>query len=174
MSVAVRRFEPLQVANVCAAVLPGVLFAVGLLVLRGDMRFPWLTGDAPLPWQLGIVAVAGTLATAAGVADWQYHRRGGRRVGHAERRAEFLALFGGGLPLFVLMSLATLSPEPRHLLIPVLVVAGATLVLICYDEFTFHRRCSRLESMLHRVLTIGMGIAWLAWAQWCFVEHGGA
>jgi hypothetical protein len=44
--------------------------------------------------------------------------------------------------------------------------------MICYDEFVFHRkRCGRYETMLHRLLVFGNGIAWLAWMHWCFVRE---
>jgi hypothetical protein len=43
--------------------------------------------------------------------------------------------------------------------------------MICYDEFVFHRRCGWFESFTHRLLTCGNGLAFLAWAHWCFVRE---
>ena len=48
-----------------------------------------------------------------------------------------------------------------------------TVVLICYDEFLFHRRCGRFETLMHRLLTFGNGLAFLAWVHWCFVRGVG-
>jgi hypothetical protein len=44
-------------------------------------------------------------------------------------------------------------------------------VMICYDEFVFHRRCRRFETFTHRLLTCGNGLAFLAWSHWCFVRE---
>jgi hypothetical protein len=107
----------------------------------------------------------------AGIADWRFHRSGKAAIGAREHHSELLALAAGGLPLFVLMTVASLMPRPQVLLVPVLVVLLFTVVAICYDEFVFHRkRCGRYETMLHRLLVFGMGIAWLAWVNWCFVR----
>ena len=59
------------------------------------------------------------------------------------------------------------------LLLPIIVVALFTATLICYDEFVFHRkRCGVYETLLHRLLVFGNGVAWLAWMHWCFVREG--
>ncbi|MBZ4417779.1 hypothetical protein K8638_14905 [Myxococcus sp. RHST-1-4] len=160
-----------------ASLVPGVLFGVALVALSRTPRFAWLTEPSLYPWELWVVAVAGTVATAAGVADWVHHRAAGLRVGPNEHKAELLALAGGGLPLFLLMCAASVAPRPLVFLLPVLVVLMGTLVLICYDEFVFHRRrCGRFEALLHRTLLTGHGLAFLAWAHFCFVRerlHGG-
>jgi hypothetical protein len=74
------------------------------------------------------------------------------------------------------MLLASCSTTPTNYLLPVLVCAIYTIVLICYDEFLFHwKRCRTLETILHRLLVFGNGLAWLAWMHWCFVRgmtHG--
>ena len=44
---------------------------------------------------------------------------------------------------------------------------------ISYDEFVFHRRCGPFERVTHRLLTFGNGLAFLAWAHWCFVRQAG-
>ena len=163
--------------SLVALLMPGALFAAGLFALRDDPRLPWLHADlslasalAAVPWQLWTIAVAGGLATAAGVLDWRFHRRGGRVVGRAERRGELVALACGGLPLFALMCAASVARDPQFLLVPIVVVACVVVVMVCHDEFTFHRRCGPWETLLHRMLTLGMATAWLAWLHWCFVE----
>ena len=161
-------------ASLTALLLPGLLFGAGLALLRDHPRFPWLRRVTDYPWQLWAIALSGGLATLAGFGDWAYHRWAARCVvGRAERRCELLALAGGGLPLFVLMALASINERPLQFLLPVIVVLLFTATLICYDEFIFHRRrCRRLETVLHRLLVFGNGAAWLAWAHWCFVERG--
>jgi hypothetical protein len=159
--------------SLTALFLPGVLFGAGLVALRHHPQFTWLRRVADYPWQLWTIAVSGCLATLAGFGDWAWHRWAARCVvGRTERNLELLALAGGGLPMFVLMTLASLSARPLQFLLPVLVVLLFAVTLICYDEFIFHRRrCRRLETVLHRLLVFGNGTAWLAWAHWCFVER---
>lgn len=153
-----------------ALLSPGLLFGLGLLLLAGQPRYGWVGTPWHSPWEFWVVLLSGSLATLAGVADWRYHRSGKAAVGRPEHHSELLALVGGGLPLFALMAAASVLPRPQLLLLPVLVVALFTVVLICYDEFVFHRkRCGRYETLLHRVLVFGMGVAWLAWMHWCFV-----
>lgn len=160
-------------ANLLASLAPGVLFGVALVMLSGQPRFAWLGEPSRYPWELWAVAVAGTTATVAGIADWVYHRAAGVRVGPNEHRAEFLALAGGGLPLFLLMCAASVARRPQVFLLPVLVVLMGTVALICYDEFVFHRRrCGRLEAWMHRTLLAGHAVAFLAWAHYCFVREG--
>jgi Na+/glutamate symporter len=77
------------------------------------------------------------------------------------------------VPLFALMAAASVSAWPTSYLVPVLVVLIYTVVMICYDDFVFHRRCGRFEAFTHRLLTCGNGLAFLAWAHWCFVRQGG-
>ena len=83
---------------------------------------------------------------------------------------------GGGVPLFVLMSAASVYRRPELFLVPVFIVVIVTTLLVGYDEFVFHRkRCGRLETLMHRALTVGTGLAFLAWAHWCCVRgalHG--
>lgn len=160
-------------AAVLAMLVPAVLFPVGLLLLRGDPRFGWLDRPAEYPWELWAVALCGTVAALAGLADWLVHRSGVTVVGRAEHRAHVAALAAGGIPLFALMAAASLSPRPLPFLLPVLVVFTVTVVLVCYDEFRFHRRCGRFEVLTHRALTFGNGLAFLAWVHWCFVRGGG-
>jgi hypothetical protein len=160
--------------SLMALFLPGLLFGAGLVLLRDHPQFTWLHRAADYPWQFWTIALSGFLATAAGFGDWAYHRWAARCVvGRAERNCELLALAGGGVPMFLLMSLASLSPRPLQFLVPALIVLLFTATLICYDEFIFHRRrCRRLETVLHRLLVFGNGLAWLAWAHWCFVQRG--
>jgi hypothetical protein len=142
-----------------------------LLLLREDARFAWLRDVRAYPPEFWIIALSGTAATGGGVLDWLYHRSGETTVGRREHRAHLLALGSGGLPLFVLLAFASLSQAPLRYLLPVLVLLIYTVVLISYDEFVFHRRCARLETVAHRLLTFGNGLAFLAWAHWCFVSR---
>jgi hypothetical protein len=161
-------------ASLVALLLPGVLFGAGLILLRDRPQLLWLHRVADFPWQLWTIGISGVVATLAGLGDWAWHRWAARCVvGWTERKYELLALAGGGLPMFVLMSFASLSARPLQFLLPVLIVLLFTVTLICYDEFIFHRRrCRRLETVLHRLLVFGNGTAWLAWAHWCFVQGG--
>lgn len=159
--------------NLAALLLPGGLGPAAWCALRDDARLAWLDprqGSA----HFVVIGAAGVLATAAGIADWLHHRRGARFVGARERKVEFLALAGGGAPLFALMGCASLAERPEAFLVPVVALGVATAVAIAYDEFTFHRRCSTFETACHRALTLGMGVAWLAWMHGVFVEraHG--
>ncbi|MBM4071945.1 MAG: hypothetical protein FJ271_23915 [Planctomycetes bacterium] len=157
-----------------ALFIPAVLFPLGLWCLSDHPRFHWLCDIKEFPWELWIIATSGLAATVAGVADWRWHRSGRTAIGAPEHHDELLALLGGGLPLFGLMVWASFAPAPHFLLIPILLVALFTVVLICHDEFVFHRkRCGRYETVLHRVLVFGNGTAWLAWMNWCFVRGGG-
>ncbi|MGH7173429.1 MAG: hypothetical protein ACRELG_24355, partial [Gemmataceae bacterium] len=159
-------------STLLALFVPGTLFGVGLFLLREDPRFAWLAHPSAYPWELWLLGVCGAIATTAGLADWRYHRSGAAVIGGPEHRSELVALAGGGVPLFVLMSIASLLARPVLLLIPVLIVVLFTTVMICYDEFVFHRkRCGRYETLLHRLLVFGNAAAWLAWMHWCFVRE---
>lgn len=154
-----------------ALFLPALLFGLGLMLVRERPRYAWLSSVGLYPWEFWVLLACGVVATAAGCLDWRYHRSGKATVGPAEHRSELIALAGGGLPLFVLMAAASVLPRPEVLLIPIIVVVLFTAVLICYDEFAFHRkRCGTYETMLHRLLVFGNGLAWLAWMHWCFVR----
>lgn len=159
-------------ASLIALLVPALGMAIALWSIRGDARFDWVTAG-PWPWQLWLLAIAGGAATLAGFGDWLYHRRMTKcMISRKERRCELLALAGGGVPVFFMMLAASVSARPLQWLIPVLVGVLFTTALICYDEFIFHRkRCQKFETRLHRVLVFGNGIAWLAWAHWCFVER---
>jgi hypothetical protein len=154
-----------------AMLAPAVLCPLGLFLLRNHARFAWLGDIRAYPWELWAIAACGTAATLGGVLDWRFHRCGETVVGRREHRAHLLALAGGGVPLFALMAAASISPRPPRFLVPVLVVLIYTVVMICYDEFVFHRRCGRFETFTHRLLTCGNGLAFLAWVHWCFVRE---
>lgn len=153
-----------------AMLVPAGLFPLGLILLLDDVRFAWLFRPADYPWELWAIALCGTTATLAGVVDWRIHRSGETVVGMREHRAHVAALGVGGIPLFFLMVAASLSSRPQSFLLPILVVLVLTVVLICYDEFLFHRRCGQIEVFMHRALTFGNGLAFLAWIHWCFVR----
>jgi hypothetical protein len=156
-----------------AMLAPAVLFPLGLVLLRDHGRFAWLRDVSCYPWEFWAIAVCGTAATLGGTADWLFHRCGETAVGRREHQAHVAALAGGGLPLFGLLAWASVIDRPAVLLLPVLVFLILTVVLICYDEFVFHRRCGRFETLTHRLLTFGNGLAFLAWVHWCFVRGGG-
>ncbi|MBK7877698.1 MAG: hypothetical protein IPJ77_18595 [Planctomycetes bacterium] len=167
----VAKSSPLAWLNLAALFLPGGLGFAAWCALRDDARLAWLDprrGSA----HFAVIATAGALATAAGVADWLHHRRGARFVGARERQVELVALAGGGAPLFLLMGCASLAERPGTFLVPVVALGVATAVAIAYDELSFHRRCSPLETAYHRALTLGMGVAWLAWMHGVFVARG--
>jgi len=134
---------------------------------------PRLTSPASWPIAFWIMAIAGTLATGAGLLDWRFHQVGGRKIAPAERRAELWAL-SLGAPLFVLLSLASGPLALRTVLVPIVVVALAMTALIMFDEVRFHRACSRYEMLLHRFLVGGNGVAFLAWLAWCAQRVGNA
>jgi len=154
-----------------ALLVPGCLFVVGLFLVQDQPRYQWLAHPADYPVEFWVMARSGFIATAAGALDWLYHRSGRTAIGAKEHFSELLALGAGGVPLFVLMAAASVLERPALLLIPVSVCVLFTAVLICYDEFVFHRkRCGVYETMLHRLLVFGNGVAWLAWMNWCFVR----
>jgi hypothetical protein len=153
------------------SLVPAVVAPLGLVALTHDPRFAHLATIVSWPPELGIVALAGSLATLAGVLDWLHHRELGVIVGRPERRAELLALGLGGVPLFGLMCAATLSSQPLVWLLPVLLALVVTTTMVVYDEVAFHRRrCAPVEHLLHRTITIGHLTAFLAWASWVFVR----
>lgn len=127
------------------------------------------------PWQFWAMGMFGSLATVGGVLDWRYHRDPLRlQLAAKERDAEALALGTGGAPMFVLMWLAMMSARPAVYLLPIVVVLIYTVTLICYDEFVFHRnRCGPRETLYHRLLVFGNGLAWLAWFHFVFVAKQG-
>jgi hypothetical protein len=72
-----------------------------------------------------------------------------------------------GAPLFALLALAS-GPLPlRAVLVPIVAVALGMTALIVFDEVRFHRACGAYETLLHRLLVGGNGIAFLAWLAWC-------
>lgn len=161
--------RPVHLANLAALFAPGLGFVCGLYALRDDPRFSWIRALRP-PAELFVLALAGGIATAAGVADWVFHRRGGRAVSRRESRVELVALAGGGAPLFVLMAVATVSRVAEVWLLPIIVLALATAVAITYDELHFHRRAPRVEQLFHRTLVGGMAVAWLSWMHFVFTR----
>lgn len=145
--------------------VPAFLF-LGLLSLYKDNLNLDVFATFPfLPWQFYVIAIFGITGTIGGALDWKYHRNPlNMKIPPKERDAEALALGTGGLPMFVLMWLAMMSSEPIYYLIPIVIVLIYTVVTICYDEFVFHiKRCGKLETIYHRMLVFGNGIAWLAW-----------
>ncbi|MBL7663461.1 hypothetical protein JNK13_11980 [bacterium] len=116
-----------------------------------------------------IIILFGVIATIGGVCDWVFHRLY-VASGPNEHKSHLLALGTGGVPLFVLMAWASVTPEPGKFLIPIIVILLYTTTLICYDEFQFHlKRCRPLETLFHRMLVFGNGIAFLAWLHWIYV-----
>jgi hypothetical protein len=161
--------RPVNVANLVALFAPGAAFAMGLFALRDDPRFAWIRAGRP-PAELFVIAVAGALATAAGVADWRFHRQGHRVVSRTESRVELVALAGGGGPLLLLMAWASVRANRGAALVPILVTALFTAAAITYDELRFHGRSPARERAFHGTLVGGMAVAWLAWMHWLFAR----
>jgi hypothetical protein len=159
-------------ASLVALLVPAIGFMLALVAIPKTGRFEALARISTLPWELWVIAFAGTAATLGGLADWGFHRWVARcKIGRAERRCELIALALGGAPMFLLLAFASVSNRPSQFLVPVIVLLIFTTALICYDEFVFHaRRCKRLETFFHRLLVFGNGLAFLAWAHWCFVR----
>jgi len=156
-------------ANLAAVLAPGAVFALLLATTGVRPGLEWLhpLDLAAAPTELWFIALFGGAATVCGLLDWRYHRAGHRVVPRAEQRAECVALVGGGVPLFVLMCGASVATAPRPWLLGAVAVALFTAGAIVFDETRFHRRCSRYETLLHRGLVGGNGLAWLAWLSWC-------
>ncbi|CAN5749703.1 hypothetical protein BH09MYX1_BH09MYX1_08010 [soil metagenome] len=157
-------------ASLAALFFPGVVFAVGMLLLARVDRFAWLRAPGTLPWEIWAIGGFGLVATLAGVLDHRLHLRLGAKVGPKERRVELAALVLGGIPLFVLMAIATWT-HSSALLLPVIAQTLVTATLVVYDEVRFHaHRCGMYETVLHRVLVLGQAGALLAWIHLSFVS----
>lgn len=169
------RLRKASSASLIALLVPALGMATALGWAARNPGWEWIF-HGKWPWELWVVAVSGTAATFAGIGDWLFHRLAAKcAISRKERRCELLALAAGGIPVFAMMLAASVSARPLQWLLPVLVAVLFTTALICYDEFIFHRkRCNQFETRLHRVLVFGNGVAWLAWAHWCFVERAGA
>lgn len=145
--------------------VPALLF-ISLLILYKNAPQLAIQQHFPfVPWQFYTIALFGIIGTIGGTLDWKYHRNPlNMKIPPKERDAEALALGTGGLPIFILMWLATLSNKPGVYLIPIIIILIYTVVAICYDEFVFHiKRCGKSETIYHRMLVFGNGIAWLFW-----------
>jgi hypothetical protein len=154
-----------------AVLMPAMAMPVLLALAPRGWGLP---GFAPQTWPMPfwIMAIAGVVATVAGLLDWRFHRNGGRHVGKSEHRAELLAMSCGG-PLFAMMATASVSGRPNLWLVPIVLASLVMAVLIAYDEVRFHRVCGRYETLLHRVLVGGHTIAFLAWLSWCMGRGNG-
>lgn len=150
--------------------MPALLFAVLLLLFKGEARLRLETVFPYMPWQFLVIGVFGLIATIGGVLDWRFHRDPlNMKIPKKERDAEAAALGLGGLPMFIVMWLAMMSSRPSLYLIPVVLILIYTVVAISYDEFVFHiKRCGPKENRYHRMLVFGNGIAWLAWFHFIF------
>ena len=141
--------------SLIALLIPGVGFAIGLSLLRASPHFAWINVVSQWPWELWMIGLSGMAATAGGIADWAYHRWSGNCHRPARAKYELIALAFGGVPLFTLMCLASLSTQPLRYLVPVIAVLLFTVALICFDEFVFHsRRCKPIEQLMHRFLVL--------------------
>ena len=151
--------------------IPAVLFGALVYGFRQHPNLQITAAFPHFPWQYFAIGVFGTIATAGGILDWQYHRNPlNLKIPKKEREAEAAALGLGGLPMFILMWLAMLSAKPALYLIPILIVLIYTVVAISYDEFVFHiKRCGKKENGYHRMLVFGNGLAWLAWFHLIYV-----
>lgn len=147
--------------------LPPLLFVCLFCIFRNARSLQF----SVFPWQFIILGISGIVATTGGVLDWRFHRDPlNLKLPKKERDAEAAALGLGGLPMFILMWFAMLSEKPLWYLIPICVVLIYTVVLICYDEFIFHRkRCGKRETTYHRMLVFGNAIAWLSWLHYIYL-----
>jgi hypothetical protein len=160
-----------RIGGLMAFAIPGAGFIAALFMLRGRPEFAFLESPAAWPWELWTIALGGSLATLAGAADFVWHVRGLREVSRREERGEIIALALGGAPLFLIMAAASVAGDPRSFLLPALVTSMFTVVCVCHDEFVYHRfACGRLESLFHRTLLAGNGLAFVAWFHWVFVR----
>ncbi len=152
--------------------IPAVLFGLLLFIFKENVKLQMDDKFPYLPWQFLIITFFGSMATIGGVLDWRFHRNPlSMKIPKKERDAEAAALGLGGIPMFILMWLATMSSTPTNYLIPILIVLIYTVVAISYDEFVFHiKRCGRLEKTYHRMLVFGNGIAWLAWFHFIYCK----
>lgn len=148
--------------------VPGAIFCISLSVFKN----PELPYEIIFSSHFIIIIVSGTAGTAAGVLDWNYHRKVlGMKISKRERKAEAAALGLGGIPMSVLLASAMHSSEPKVYLLPVISILVFTAVLVCYDEFVFHRkRCSLKETVFHRILVFGNTGAFLAWFHLIFIK----
>src|SRR5438105_4359479 len=64
-----------------ALLAPATIFALGLFAVRDHPRFAWLGAPGDFPWELWLLLASGLVATAAGIADWRYHRSGKTSIG---------------------------------------------------------------------------------------------
>jgi hypothetical protein len=157
--------------SLVAMLIPPLGFFILLIYLvKLDQKFAFLMHPSEYPLEFVIMILFGIIATIGGIADWFFHRLY-VTVGPNERHAHWIVLATGGIPLFILMSCASLSATPMNYLIPIIIVSLYTSALICYDEFIFHwKRCCKIETLFHRMLVFGNATAWLAWVHWCFVR----
>jgi hypothetical protein len=148
---------------------PGVGLVAALWVLKDlHPHFAWFRDPLRYPWEFWGIVLFGLTATAGGAGDWLFHKVY-VTVGPREHHSHMLALGAGGV-VFLFMAIASWVDQPLPWLIPVLVALLVTVTLICYDEFAFHvRRCKPFETLLHRLLVLGNGAAFLCWMHWVFV-----
>lgn len=145
--------------------MPSILFAVLLFIFRQHQKLNFSDAFPFMPWQFLVMGLFGIIATVGGILDWKFHRDPlNLKIPKKERDAEAAALGLGGLPMFIVMWFAMMSTTSSAYLIPIIVILIYTVVTISYDEFVFHiKRCGKKETMYHRMLVFGNGIAWLAW-----------
>lgn len=145
--------------------VPAIFFGILVILNLSSDKFFSNSLLPILPWQFYVIAFFGIVATIGGVLDWHYHRyKLKMKIPKKERNSEVMALGLGGVPMFFLMWFSMMSTNPRPFLIPIVLILIYTVTAISYDEFTFHaKRCKRLETIYHRMLVLGNGVAWLAW-----------
>ena len=159
--------------SLLAVLLPLLAMPCLLSLAPPTSALPCLGEPVQWPVAFWCMAITGGVATIAGVLDWRFHRVGGRRVPPAEHRAELAAL-SLGVPLFALMATASIVADPHPWLLPIVAVALVMAGFIVFDETRFHRACGTYETVLHRLLVGGNGIAFLAWLSWCFAQDSRA
>lgn len=169
-----RNKKPIRLTSLLSLGLlfaPGVLFVTILWLLKDvSPRFAWFNDVLHYPWQVWGISLFGMVATIGGAGDWLFHKVY-VTVGPNEHHSHILGLGAGGV-VFILMLLATVADQSLNWLLPTIVALLVTVTLICYDEFAFHaRRCKPFETLLHRLLVFGNGVAFLCWLHWVFVAR---
>jgi hypothetical protein len=150
--------------------VPAILFVILLFLFRDHSKLSLGFSFPFVPWQFIILGIFGCIATCGGILDWKFHRNPlNMKIPPKERAAEAAALGLGGIPMFILMWFAMMSENSKYYLVPIILVLIYTVVAISYDEFVFHRkRCGKRETLYHRMLVFGNGIAWLSWMHFIY------
>jgi len=170
-------FKLIHLLNLILLFVPPFGFVVSMFLIKNNFMFiniSFYAAQSPVIIQLTqfnienniilfiMFIVSGLIATAGGIFDWLFHRTY-LTVSYKEHRAHLWALLCGNI-IFICMILASITLLRHYFFLPIILLLIITTVLICYDEFLFHKkRCRRLETMFHRMLVFGNGTAFFLW-----------